>query len=229
MNRVMIVLSVVSIVLGSLFLYFGFESGTSGYVTLSIDGAFLLLVGLVSLFAPRAEVADAETLASLSKQVEGASEYIPKILEGECSVRFTSDAKIALVWADGAKRVMIDPLDNKLRTKLGELLAADHGKTKPYNLASKYAKRLVELGALSEVKLEANASSVLIRLVKPVVGIPLLPEYGEPRRVGAIMLSSRLLATLASLVSADIRGETTATRIAKESEDLLIHMDVVGK
>lgn len=225
MNRIAIALPSAAVALGSLFLYLGLKSGANGYVTLSIDGAFLLLLGLVSILAPRIEVTDVGTLASLSKPVEGVGEHVPEILREECFVRFTGDAKIALVWADQSRRLVIDPLGPKLRAKVAKQLGAKQGRTGQLTL--KFAKQLAELGALSDLKLEEAGSSATIRLVRPIVGVPLLPEHHEPGRVGAIIVSSRLLAILVGLASADIGYETVVKSLAKESEDLVIHLEKV--
>lgn len=233
MNRLSIILPAVAIALGSLFLYLGFESGTGGYVTLSIDGAFLILVGIVSIFAPRADTAEVDFLAALSKQVPGASEYFPQILGGKVQSRFTKDGKIALIGSEAASHgesgvlQVIEPLNIDLRKAVIKSQANNHKGSHRFKLTRKFERQLVDKGVLEEIGVESDDGTIVITLCRPVTGIPLFPDYREPVEAQVAVLSSRLLTTVCCLVSADIMRNTTLKGMARRGDDLIIQLGAI--
>jgi len=237
-NKLSIILPSTAIALGSLFLYLGFESGANGYVTLSIDGAFLLLAGLVTLFAPKARTAEVDSLASLSKEVDGVEELIPQILKGEITARFTHDGKIVLKETSktdttdiNANLKTIELLSPNLRGMLTKDNIRDnmnHQTGEPeYPLTKKYTRHLIDVGALENVRVEVNHSKLKIELTKPVTGNPPLSEYNEPKEAIPIILSYRMLATLISIVSADIHSDTLPINIRRDQDTITISLTKV--
>jgi hypothetical protein len=230
MNRLSIILPAASITLGSLFLYIGFESGTGGYVTLSIDGAFLFLVGLVSIFAPRADTAEVEFIAALSRQLQGASEYFPKIMKGEVSAHFTVDGKVNMVDLGrdvGDKTTpiqVLDPLDTEFRKAISRLRAGYHNHRDAFPLTKKFKELLIDKGLLEDIQVEFDGRFVVIKLYRPIAGIPLLLEYRNTMEATVATLSSKLLATVCCLVSADIDKNTVVDSMSRDGDYIIIKL-----
>ncbi|MEM0272249.1 MAG: hypothetical protein QW514_06900 [Thermoprotei archaeon] len=229
MNRLGIILPIVAITLGSFFLYLGFESGTGGYVTLSIDGAFLVLVGLVTILAPRVNTVEVDFLEELVKPVAGAEQYIQQILSGELSAVFTRDARIVLKQAgqtlkqNGAD-TMIEPLSQQLRRTVEKRLASNH--TNNGTLTKKYAERLKDEGVLKEISVNQHENTIAVTLFEAVIGVPLLPKYDKNTEAAVATLSSKLLSRICCLVSADIQKDTHLVEIAKTGDQITLRLEV---
>jgi hypothetical protein len=235
MNKLSIILPAAAICLGSMFLYLGFESGTGGYVTLSIDGAFLLLLGLVSIFSPKADTAEVDFLESLSKQVPGAAEYIEPLLEGKVCLVFTKEANIIVVdsrWSyhrNGSISGLrtLEPLSVKMRRNVDKELRSNHAKHGQFKLTEKYANLLADSGALSQAKFHVEGSTVTLTLVRPLTGVPLLPKAHDQRESQVLTISSRLLSNMCCLLSADLKKDTVLSGINREPEELTIKLEVL--
>jgi hypothetical protein len=230
LNRLSIILPAASIALGSTFLYLGFESGAGGYVTLSIDGAFLLLVGIVSIFAPRADTAEVDYLAQLSKQVPGASEHFPSIMSGKVYAQFTRDGRVALIDRVAASKDLngvvqvIEPLSGELRRLVLKAQTKNHGGDHGFALTRRFEGQLVDKGVLEGIHVELRENWIEVTLHRPVTGVPLLPEYREPNEAMVATLSSLLLTTICCLVSADAKRDTTLKNISRHGDELVIQL-----
>jgi hypothetical protein len=233
MNKLSIILPSAAICLGSIFLYLGFESGAGGYVTLSIDGAFLLLLGLVSIFSPRADTAEVDFLESLSRHVPGALEYIEPVLQGKMCLVFSKEAKLVVAESTEHYREnrseasvhTLEPLSVNMRRAVDKALRANHKNNGSFKLTGKYVDQLVDKGVVEQVRFNLDHSSLVVTLVRPVTGVPLLPKAHDQRESQVLTMSSRLLSNICCLASADLKKNTVLSYVVRKPEELTIKLE----